>query len=235
MEAAIARMIGAEEDGSKAGKRKRGTADPQREDVEEDEDEEEEEDEVEEEDEEEEDEEENELAQEAEAAAAAAAEKEAADAAAYAAKAELARREDDEARKAAQDDARKKRRLESEAKLSEEAREYLEMWKAKGDGGDGKSGAGGRPWKFKKKVQIWIVKHMYDAALVPKASFALALEYLDGMKGAARTDTYKEACAIMEEPPIAADGGKGPADDAKRRKADRVRRSRANAVARLLS
>jgi WKF domain len=61
----------------------------------------------------------------------------------------------------------KKRSKDKHVKDPKEAMAYLEQWKvARGE------------WKFNKNTQSWLIRHMYDAALVPKHTFQVLLEYL---------------------------------------------------------
>lgn len=59
-------------------------------------------------------------------------------------------------------------------KSTAEVSAYLSSWKYQGDG----SG-----WKFNKNTQSWLIRHMYDAGKVPKATFSLLTEYLATIKG----------------------------------------------------
>lgn len=40
-------------------------------------------------------------------------------------------------------------------------------------------------WKFHKNTQTWLLRNMYDADKVPKASFQILMEYMEGLKGEA--------------------------------------------------
>ncbi|KAG5185927.1 hypothetical protein JKP88DRAFT_268179, partial [Tribonema minus] len=73
-----------------------------------------------------------------------------------------------------------------------EAKQYLRAWKQKEDGQN--SG-----WKFNKKVQVWLIRHMYDSARVDKKDFKLLAAYLDGMQGAARQRLAAEARDAIEK------------------------------------
>jgi hypothetical protein len=49
------------------------------------------------------------------------------------------------------------------------AASYLSAWKHRAAGG---------VWKFNKNTQSWLIRHMYDAKKITKATFATLLEYL---------------------------------------------------------
>ncbi|KNC79127.1 hypothetical protein SARC_08468 [Sphaeroforma arctica JP610] len=54
-------------------------------------------------------------------------------------------------------------------------------------------------WKFQKVRNTYILKNMYDPYKIPKASFKIVLEYLDGLKGNARTKTQQDAEAELSK------------------------------------
>jgi hypothetical protein len=57
-----------------------------------------------------------------------------------------------------------------------EVANYLTQWKRNCDGHES-------VWKFNKNTQSWLIRHMYEADKLSKASFSLLLEYLNGLKG----------------------------------------------------
>lgn len=61
-----------------------------------------------------------------------------------------------------------------------EAMAYLEQWKV----------SRGLDWKFNKNTQSWLIRHMYDAALVSKHTFEVLLEYLQDC----HADVKKRLC-----------------------------------------
>jgi hypothetical protein len=61
-----------------------------------------------------------------------------------------------------------------------EAMAYLEQWKV----------SRGLDWKFNKNTQSWLIRHMYDAALVSKHTFEVLLEYLQDC----HADAKKRLC-----------------------------------------
>ena len=60
-----------------------------------------------------------------------------------------------------------------------EASDYLIQWKKKNG------------WKFSKNTQSWLIRHMYDVGKVPKSSFVLLLDYLEGLEGKATRDRIR--------------------------------------------
>ena len=52
---------------------------------------------------------------------------------------------------------------------------YLISWKKQQSGED-------VSWKFNKNTQSWLIRHMYESDKVPKAAFAVLLDYLNGLK-----------------------------------------------------
>ncbi|KAL7752275.1 hypothetical protein RI367_002320 [Sorochytrium milnesiophthora] len=65
--------------------------------------------------------------------------------------------------------------------------EYLEQWV-----NDRTS------WKFNKRSQIWLLKHLYNPAMVADSHFNMLLAYLDGLQGAVRTRIFEQAKAFAE-------------------------------------
>ncbi|XP_014663190.1 PREDICTED: uncharacterized protein C7orf50 homolog [Priapulus caudatus] len=52
-------------------------------------------------------------------------------------------------------------------------------------------------WKFCKVRQIWLLQHMYDVDKLSGSDFALLLEYLEDLKGQARSRTAEEAETML--------------------------------------
>ncbi|CDS12268.1 hypothetical protein LRAMOSA04463 [Lichtheimia ramosa] len=48
-------------------------------------------------------------------------------------------------------------------------------------------------WKFNKVHQTWLLKHMYDLDTIEQSDFDILVEYLKGLKGAARQRTLTQA------------------------------------------
>lgn len=78
---------------------------------------------------------------------------------------------------------KKKQGANKHTKDVKEAAGYLSNWKHHKDA-----------WKFNKNTQSWLIRHMYEANKVSKSTFALLLEYLEGLKGeGAKGRILKEA------------------------------------------
>ena len=116
-------------------------------------------------------------------------------------------------------------------------------------------------WRFKKRIQVWLLSNMYNPSLVKKQSFQILLKYLVGLQGKSREKTLADSQEILSRlearnktgSASASSAGKGPvgngeeddkdsinADAARRRvqtedKLARIHFSRANAVAKLLA
>ena len=117
-----------------------------------------------------------------------------------------------------------------------EAVEYLRLWDV-----DRSS------WKFKKNRQVWLLQNMFHPSSVSRDTFKILLRYLEGMKGAARMTTLKQAQGILEEgvaqPQVVSGGseimGVDQAVVDKQRKSTeklrRIRFGRADALARILA
>ena len=77
----------------------------------------------------------------------------------------------------------------SQTKHPEEAAFYLTQWKeSKGEN----SSMGASPsWKFNKNTQSWLIRHMYEVDKVPKSTFLLLLEYLEGLEGKSIIDRMR--------------------------------------------
>lgn len=65
-----------------------------------------------------------------------------------------------------------KKPKKSKTKDPIEAASYLSAWKHREAGG---------AWKFNKNTQSWLIRHMYEADKVAKATFVIMLEYLKGL------------------------------------------------------
>ena len=65
-----------------------------------------------------------------------------------------------------------KKAKKSKTKDPIEAAAYLSAWKHREAGG---------AWKFNKNTQSWLIRHMYEADKVHKATFVIMLEYLTGL------------------------------------------------------
>ncbi|KAG9105427.1 hypothetical protein FRC07_009292, partial [Ceratobasidium sp. 392] len=50
-----------------------------------------------------------------------------------------------------------------------------------------------QPWKFNKGRQNWILRNVTDPAVIPSSYLALAMIYIDSIKGGAR-DALKKTC-----------------------------------------
>lgn len=66
-------------------------------------------------------------------------------------------------------------------KHPEEAAFYLSQWKASKS--DDSSIRASSSWKFNKNTQSWLIRHLYEVDKVPKSTFLLLLDYLDGLEG----------------------------------------------------
>ena len=95
--------------------------------------------------------------------------------------------------------------------MTETAEKYLELWKiqhknkkkkkAKQENGNG----GG--WKFKKSVQIWLLRNAYYKSRLPKKSFKHFLEYLGGLRGKAAQTTLAQVESLRKRYAAAAEAG----------------------------
>ena len=99
-------------------------------------------------------------------------------------------------------------------------------------------------WKFNKNRQVWLLQHMFHPSSVDKTSFKILLKYLEGLKGAARQKTLKQAQKILEEgvevhATTTEVTGVDPAVLEKQRKSTeklrRIRYGRADALAKILA
>lgn len=130
-------------------------------------------------------------------------------------KAKVARKSKHESRRA----ARRKHRKNMKRKEPAEALSYLKAWEKR----EGASGT----WKFNKATQEWILRHAYDAELVPKETFRLMLLYLEGLKGAGRQRACDRAAAIQ------ALGGAPLADPEEQQESQRAKKQRLKQEAKL--
>ncbi|KNE71225.1 hypothetical protein AMAG_15880 [Allomyces macrogynus ATCC 38327] len=64
---------------------------------------------------------------------------------------------------------------------------YLHEWKANRTA-----------WRFSKNKQVWLLKHLYTRNKIPDSAFAIAVEYLEDLRGVARTRAFDEAKRIVE-------------------------------------
>jgi len=98
----------------------------------------------------------------------------------------------------------------SEEKYRREALSYLQLWKKHRD-----------LWKFEKLKQVWLLKH---ALVIDNKRFALLLEYIGSMKGAARGKTREEMKSLMTGfEDRFDDSGKNEPEEQDRIKYDRAR------------
>ncbi|KAJ3195011.1 hypothetical protein HK101_001339 [Irineochytrium annulatum] len=85
--------------------------------------------------------------------------------------------------------------VDEEHKKREQVLEYLTAWSEDRDN-----------WKFKKHVQINIVRHIYDKAVVVPAIFKTAISYIKSIKGEKLlAGMTEEAETIVAEDEAAAD------------------------------
>jgi hypothetical protein len=80
---------------------------------------------------------------------------------------------------------KKKKKKSQHVKDPKEAQSYLSSWKYR----DLAPGT----WKFNTNTQSWLFRHMYDSDEVPKASFAILMDYLQGLKGRSRDWANEDA------------------------------------------
>ena len=68
------------------------------------------------------------------------------------------------------------------------------------------------PWKFHKLTQVWLLRNMYEKEQVADETFAIMIDYLEGLKGAGRTKTLQDAEKLLAESADAAEAdAEGPA------------------------
>ena len=75
---------------------------------------------------------------------------------------------------------KKKGKKNCHVKDPSEAKMYLTEWQNKNQQGRGRERSG---WKFNKNTQSWLIRHMYEVEKVPKSTFTILLEYLQGLEG----------------------------------------------------
>uniref|UniRef100_K3W776 WKF domain-containing protein n=1 Tax=Globisporangium ultimum (strain ATCC 200006 / CBS 805.95 / DAOM BR144) TaxID=431595 RepID=K3W776_GLOUD len=78
--------------------------------------------------------------------------------------------------------------------MIQQAKYYLEQWKNRNE----PVPEGELPWKFKKMKQMWILRWMYEADVVPKSMFSIVLDYLTGIEGQARQRVLDAAHEIID-------------------------------------
>eukprot|EP00536_Pseudo-nitzschia_multiseries_P016882 jgi/Psemu1/70012/estExt_Genemark1.C_12740003 len=76
---------------------------------------------------------------------------------------------------------RKKGKANSHIKHPDEASSYLTQWKRSKS--EDSSVRASSHWKFNKNTQSWLIRHMYEVEKVPKSTFLILLEYLEGLEG----------------------------------------------------
>uniref|UniRef100_A0A8C6WVX8 Zmp:0000000624 n=1 Tax=Neogobius melanostomus TaxID=47308 RepID=A0A8C6WVX8_9GOBI len=54
-------------------------------------------------------------------------------------------------------------------------------------------------WKFQKTRQTWLLQHMFDSEKVSNDKFSVLLEYLEGLRGAAKDTTVQKAMALVQQ------------------------------------
>ncbi|XP_062298188.1 uncharacterized protein C7orf50 homolog [Scomber scombrus] len=72
-------------------------------------------------------------------------------------------------------------------------------------------------WKFQKTRQTWLLQHMFDSETVPDEKFSILLEYLEGLRGAAKDTTVQKALVLVQE------SGQVPEDKTVQQRAHRAR------------
>ncbi|XP_028332237.1 protein cholesin [Gouania willdenowi] len=72
-------------------------------------------------------------------------------------------------------------------------------------------------WRFQKTRQTWLLQHMFDSEKIPEEKFPVLLQYLEGLKGAARETTVQKALTLVEL------SGQAPEDTAVQQRAHRAR------------
>lgn len=77
---------------------------------------------------------------------------------------------------------KKKAFKKAHVKDPKEAQEYLSLWKYSQE-----------TWKFNKNTQSWVLRHMYDVEKIPKATFGILMDYLEGLKGVTRDWVNEDA------------------------------------------
>ncbi|KAJ3350275.1 hypothetical protein GGF32_004990 [Allomyces javanicus] len=91
---------------------------------------------------------------------------------------------------------------------------YLHEWKANR-----------AAWRFSKNKQVWLLKHLYTRNKIPDSAFAIAVEYLEDLRGVARTRAFDEAKRIVEndgrDPQNAAETAGASDDEEKKMEKDK--------------
>ncbi|TMW60657.1 hypothetical protein Poli38472_000699 [Pythium oligandrum] len=131
---------------------------------------------------------------------------------------------------AAEEDQQGGGKSDRSPEMIQSAKYYLEKWKTRNE----PTADGEEPWKFKKMKQLWILRWMFEADVIPKSMFSLVLEYLDGIQGIARQRVLESAHEIID----AGTPDKGEEDAEEQDVAARLARrryKRAMQVAELLS
>lgn len=72
-------------------------------------------------------------------------------------------------------------------------------------------------WKFQKTRQTWLLQHMFNSEKIPDEKFSVLLQYLEGLRGAAKDTTVQKAMALVEE------SGRAPEDKDVQQRAHRAR------------
>jgi hypothetical protein len=89
-----------------------------------------------------------------------------------------------------QQPVKKKRRKKKKKKVKDpkEAHSYLALWQQqqKLNNNDDANKETVALWRFNKNTQSWLIRHMYDADKVPKATFSILTAYLEGLKGSSK-------------------------------------------------
>ncbi|XP_072311816.1 protein cholesin [Eucyclogobius newberryi] len=66
-------------------------------------------------------------------------------------------------------------------------------------------------WKFQKTRQTWLLQHMFDSEKVSDDKFAVLLQYLEGLQGAAKDTTIQKALGLVQH------SGEAPNTDVQQR------------------
>ena len=92
-------------------------------------------------------------------------------------------------------------------------------------------------WKFNKNTQTWLIRHMYNAEVVSKSTFALLLEYFRGLQGNTKSRVLQEATDRVlqyKEFEKKQEAQNGNADESDQHKALRKEYKRARQIVQLL-
>jgi len=82
---------------------------------------------------------------------------------------------------------KRKQKKNRHVKDPSEAAAYLQQWKESKKSTSNTKESSSGSWKFNKNTQSWLIRHMYEADIIPKSVFSLLLEYLQGLEGKATT------------------------------------------------